>query len=208
MLYFIRGSFGKGEVPRPEHKFSVFGMDFFEKLVSGRVHDAGDKPEDLGTVAGARHLAVPRAEPDYSNAPGLCRQAQKLLAFTQRLFGPEAFGNVVLHADKGRQTPVFSVHGRNVEFVPERRSVFAIVLEDRPILASLAYGGSQPFQVRLILILALQESAVMPQHFVRGIAGYPLEGGVDVDDRRVRQVRIRDDYAVRTGLDRVSEHES
>src|SRR5215208_6459420 len=67
----------------------------------------------------------------------------------------------------------------------------------RPALPLLPQRHPQLVERRLVAVVSLQKAAVASPDLVRSIAGDLLEGRVDVDDGVVRQLRVRNDDAVR-----------
>ena len=110
--------------------------------------------------------------------------------------------NVVLDADEVGQIPFFVVDGRDVQLVPERRAILAVVPQDYPALPLFRDRLSQLVERGLVAMLALQKAAVPSPDLLCGVARDLLEGGVYVDDGIVGHLRVRNDDAVRARGDR------
>jgi len=114
----------------------------------------------------------------------------------------------VLDPDVGGDVAVGIVHRGDVQVVPERLTVPAVIQEldaDRPALADRA---AQPVDGRGIGVRALQEAAVAADRGRARIAGGPAEGVVDEDQRHVRLPGVADRQVDRRRLDRRAQQDA
>jgi len=100
-----------------------------------------------------------------------------------------------------RDHAVWTAQGADGDFVVEQRAVPAVVAQrDRDAL-TLLQRLAEVTQVRLSVIVALQEATIAPEDVRGRLAGELLEGRVNVDDRVINLQGIGDDRADRGRLD-------
>lgn len=108
-------------------------------------------------------------------------------------------GDVALHPDEPDQTSLLVEDRQDRQLVPEERPIFFVVPYHHPALSALPQRNPQLAKGQLVAVFSLQETAVAPHALLKGVAGHPLKGRVDVDDGGVGQVRVGDHDAVGVG---------
>ena len=124
---------------------------------------------------------------------------EALVGETEGLLGLDFRGDVGLNADQVGDEAGFITDGGDGEAVPERGAVLAVVQQLDGDFALFADGAPEEVDGGGIGFGTLEESAVAAEDFGDGIAGEPLEAGIDVDERLVGQSGVGDGDAFGAG---------
>ena len=96
---------------------------------------------------------------------------------------------VMLGADKMGQHPGIIVHWRDRQFVDEAGPVLSIVPEPYPAMPPFLDRAPENGDRALILVVALEEAAVLADDILGAIAGQFVESGIGIDDRLIVLLR-------------------
>ena len=110
-------------------------------------------------------------------------------------------GDIVLYPDKMGEIPVGVEDRGEIEFVPEQRTILAIIPQHDAGFTPGANGLPELGQRRLIGFGTLQEAAVAPIDFGRCIPGYPLKCRVDINERQVGGLCPAEGYSIGDGVE-------
>ena len=110
-------------------------------------------------------------------------------------------GDVVQNADKVSDVAAGVAHGRNAQLVPEERPVLAIVAQRDAAFFLFEQQRAKGGEPGLVNLLAMQETAVFPDHLRGAVAGDALERRIHVHDRILLPPPRRDDDRVHGGFD-------
>lgn len=124
---------------------------------------------------------------------------EALVGETEGLLGFDFRGDVGLNADQVGDDAGVIADGSDGEAVPERGAVLAVVQQLDGDFALFADGAPEEVDGGGIGFGTLEESAVAAEDFGDGIAGEPLEAGIDVDERLVGQSGVGDGDAFGAG---------
>jgi len=111
-------------------------------------------------------------------------------------------GNIRLNPDEMRETSLLVLHRRDVESVPKKAAVLAIIADFRPGLGALPDRPAYDVESGLITVRSIKETTVFAEHFFQGVARDFFKRGVTIDRRHVGLTGIGNDNAVRRRIDR------
>src|SRR4029079_4694025 len=112
-------------------------------------------------------------------------------------------GDIVLHADEVRDAIRPRIpYRRDVELVPEKTAILAVIAQNRLSIALLGDRPADLVELGLIVVLALEKTAIAADDFGAGVAGDLFESPIDVDQRHARIGRADNHYRVCARLDR------
>ncbi|MNJ63925.1 hypothetical protein D3C77_598540 [compost metagenome] len=93
------------------------------------------------------------------------------------------------------------MYGRDRQLIPEQAAILAIVAQHLATRAPFANCLADGCDTWLVVVLALEEAAILIEDVVRGVAGEALEGRVGVDQDAVVAFLLGDDDAIVGALD-------
>jgi hypothetical protein len=143
-------------------------------------------------------LRIARRQPDDGDQDGeqivgpVPQFLRYALVLDNRLARGEQFGDVPLRTEQIRQIAILVVDRADMDRVPERRSVLAVVedIDDRIFPAPHRFG--ELCDSRGLGAAPLQEAAIAADNLVAVIAGQIDKGLVAIDQRAIVLMRIGD----------------
>ncbi len=169
-------------LPRAEE--TAGHADDFVVFIAGNLGERAVDLDDLGREVGNHHPF--RAAFEYGGR------------LAQTVVGLALFGDVFLNADEVGGAAAGVLDRPDAHAVPECAAVLAIVAHHGLAAFTLRQGGVDFGDLGLLAIIALQYTAVAPEHFVGAVAGNRFEGRVEVHHGHVA-VGTGDDDAVGGG---------
>ena len=113
-----------------------------------------------------------------------------------------ALRNVRLNSDKMRELVLVVLHRRDIEFIPKKTAVLAVIAEFRFGLGALQDGLAYGVEPGLMMIRPLEETTILAEHFLLGVARDFFKRGVTIDRGQVGLTGIGNEDAVRGRIDR------
>ncbi len=110
----------------------------------------------------------------------------------QFLLEGDALADVVHDPDVVADAAALVRHRREMQFVPERGAVLAVVAQCHHAGLAMADELAQLVDAGLVALLALQEREVAPLDFLEAVAGDGGEGRIGVDQRVIRPAGVGD----------------
>ncbi|MNN84531.1 hypothetical protein D3C81_2017030 [compost metagenome] len=91
--------------------------------------------------------------------------------------------------------------GRDRQLIPKQAAILTIVAQHLAAMAPLADRLADGRDSWLVVVLALEEAAILIEDVVRGVSGEALEGRVGVDQDAVVAFLLSDDDAIVGAID-------
>ena len=101
--------------------------------------------------------------------------------------------DVLLYSGKMGNVARLIVDRKHVEKCPEQLSVLAVITELRFTLHAVTDRVGNNLPTRLIAIVILKKSTIVPHNFIRSISSDLFKGRVHVDDWIIDILRISND---------------
>ncbi len=139
------------------------------------------------------------------------RQGGRLVSAAQRVsrhlgVDAQALSGITVMSREVRDASLGVAYRHHDHFIPEQGAVLAVIAQQHPAGVAAAQCLAEAMAAVLVAIVGLQQAEIASDEFRSRIAGQRLEGGVNINHRLLRILRIDERYPFRRGLDQATVH--